>query len=96
VEGAQLTVGAAEATLQTSCWVGRFPVPQRFNNDGSFEVRGTRTSQGGAPPLEPPQPRPVTFAGRIHSEFLTLTITEQSLDYFVLRRGVKVDVPGCP
>jgi hypothetical protein len=97
-EGVQLFVIAMEANLQTSCFVGKFPLPASMTSDGAFEVDGTTTAQGGAPPLEPPQPQPATFAGRLRGDRLTLTVNPQSFasEPYELRRGRHVDVPGCP
>jgi hypothetical protein len=96
-EGVKLTVGA-EAVLNTSCFVGHFPLPASIGGDGTFEVDGTTTAQGGAPPPEPPQPQPATFAGVLRGDRLTLTVNPGTLgsEPYHLRKGVAPDIPGCP
>ena len=97
-EGARLTVSGAEALLLTSCFVGHFPLPASIGDNGSFEVEGTTTAQGGAPPPEPPQPQPATFAGVLRGDRLTLTVNPETLasEPYHLRKGVAPDIPGCP
>jgi hypothetical protein len=69
-----------------------------MTEDGTFAVEGTTTSQGGAPPVEPPQPHPARFAGLLRGNVLTLLVNPETLgsEPYHLRRGVRVQVPGCP
>lgn len=97
-EGAQLTVEGGQAQFVTSCSHGTFLLPGRLTKDGRFEVTGTTVSVGGPPPTEPRVASPARFAGQLTGPWLTITVDPENplSESWLLRKGVRVDVPGCP
>lgn len=97
-ETTKLVITSSAATFETPCLGGTLRVPIQFDGDRGFETIGTVVHSGGAPPIYPPVPQEVTFVGEVKRDLLTLSILPESPGRgpYELRRGVTVDVPGCP
>lgn len=93
-DGVMLTLSSTQARFETSCWVGDMAIPIQVDAD-RFTAIGTVNWQGGAGGSES---RAVILIGFLEDEdTMRLTVeTSPQMGPYLLRRGVRPTIPGCP
>ena len=88
-----LEVTRAGARVEFDCAHGTLDQPLRPDRRGTFDVKGTFTSEAGGPTRRNPstQSRAAQYSGHISGSTLTLTVvlagTKESIGTFTLTRG---------